>query len=125
MKIGDVRYILDDLLADWHRWAKGYSAGAHSACAMFIDVKSSRQYDDEGDVADADLHRSKMKSIDFHVGELEPLFRTALQIQARNLVTGFSVWTSARLPVDVVERAVILRDARNNLQDRLMKAGIL
>ena len=122
----DTRYILDDLLAEWHRWAKGWAGvAAHGACAMFTGVKSSRQWDGEGDVIDGALHNTQMAAVDFHVNELEPLHRTALQIQARNLVTGRSVWTSARLPVDVEARVVILSQARNNLTKRLTSAGIL
>ena len=122
----ETRYVLDEILSDWHRWARGWSGVAASrACAMFSNVKSSKQWDSEGDVTDAALHNDQMKTVDFHVNELEPLHRTALQIQARNLVTGVSVWHSARLPSDVSLRAVILADARNKLTERLKNAGVL
>lgn len=120
------RYLLDEILSDWHRWARGWSGvQASSSCAMFTNAKSSRQWDSEDDVTDTALHNEQMKSVDFHVNELEPLHRTALQLQARNLATGFHVWHSARLPSDVGQRAVILGDARNILTQRLTKAGIL
>lgn len=122
----NTRYMLDDLLADWHKWARGWSGVAeHESCAMFTGVISSRQWDSENDVIDSALHSAQMTAFDFHVNELEPLHRTALQIQARNLVTGRSVWSSARLPVDVEERAIILMKARNCLTNRLKDAGIL
>lgn len=122
----DTRYILDDLLASWHRWASGFSAVAtHGASAMFTGVRSSRQWDDEDDLVDGALHVEQMKAVDFHITELEPLHRTAIGIQARNLVTGRSVWTSARLPVDIEERAIIVMEARNNLMRRLLGAGVL
>ena len=122
----ETRYILDDLLAEWHRWASGWQAVAtHGASAMFTGVKSSRQWDSENEATDASLHNTQMKAFDFHVGELEPLHSTALQIQARNLVTGRSVWTSARLPQDPVMRLTILIEARINLTKRLTGAGLL
>lgn len=122
----DSRYILDDLLSQWHRWAEGWTGvSAHGSCAMFTSVKSSRQWDGESDVIDGELHNAQMKALDFHVSELEPLHRTALQIQARNLVTGYSVWNSARLPQNLEERQLILSDARINLTKRLTSAGIM
>ena len=122
----NTRYLLDDILSDWHRWASGWSGVAvHCACAMFSEVQSSKQWDSESDVIDSSLHNSKMKTVDFCVNQLDPLHRTALQLQARNLVTGFSVWHSARLPSDVSQRAVILSDARKKLTNRLKSAGIL
>ena len=122
----DTRYLLDSLLADWHKWARGWTGvAAYGSCAMFTGVKSSRQWDSEGDVLDGALHDSQMKAFDFHVNELEPLHRTALQIQARNLVTGKSVWTSVRLPTSIEERAIILTIARNSLTNRLISAGVL
>jgi hypothetical protein len=111
---------LDDLLADWHRWCMGYSpVSTHSASAMFQGVRSSRQWDTENEVVDGSLREQDMKALDFHIGELIPAHRTAIQINARNLVTGRSVWTSARLPQDMAERQHILRDARNALCERL------
>ncbi len=122
----NTRYMLDEILSDWHRWAKGWSGVASScACAMFSSVKSSKQWDAETDVIDSVLHNEQMKAVDFHVSELEPTHRTALQLQARNLVTGYSVWTSARLPTDITKRQCILADARNKLTNRLISAGIL
>ena len=122
----ETRYILDSLLADWHRWAKGFAiVGSHGTAPMFNGLVSSRQWDAEGDVLDGHLHSSQMKSVDFHINELEPLHRTAIGIQARNLVTGRSVWTSVRLPQDIEERSIILMEARNKLLKRLINAGIL
>ena len=92
---------------------------------MFNGLVSSKQWDSEDDVIDGSIHHSQMESVDFHINELTPLHRTAIGINARNLVTGYSVWTSARLPSDVEQRAVILRDARNILQNKLTSAGIL
>jgi len=125
MQVPRVCYLLDEILSDWHRWASSWSGVAVSgACAMFANAKSPRQWDDE-DLLDAAQHNVKMKAVDFHVNELAPLHRTALQIQARNLATGFHVWHSARLSSDPHQRAIDLADARNKLTQRLTSAGIL
>lgn len=118
-------YILDDLLCEWHRWASGWQPASHGTSAMFTSVKSSRQWDSESEATDGSLHNTQMKAVDFCIGEMEPIHRTALNLQARNLCTGRSVWTSTRLPDDVEERAVILADARINLQKRLTNMGIM
>lgn len=121
-----IRYALDALLSDWHQWAKGFSiVGQHGTAPMFNGLVSSKQWDSESDVIDGSLHHSQMETVDFHISELIPIHRTAIGINARNLVTGYSVWTSARLPTDLEQRAIILRDARNILQKRLTDAGIL
>jgi len=121
----DSHQILDSLLSDWHRWAQGYSPVAgHGTSAMFTAVRSSRQWDSEDETLDASLHNTQMKAVDFHISEMSPLFRTALCINARNLATGRSVWTSARLPADVKERAIVLGEARSVLIVKLRDAGI-
>jgi len=122
----ETRYILDSLLEEWHRWAKGYAiTGSHGTAPMFQGMASSRQWDSESDVVDGTLHNAQMEAVDFHIGELQPMYRTAIQIQARNLHTGRSVWTSARLPENIEERAVILLAARNELSTRLANAGVM
>ena len=116
----DTHELLNDLLAQWHRWSDGFQpVASHGTSAMFCDVRSSRQWDNAGDVADAVCHNTEMKALDFHIMELKPDYRTAIGINARNLVTGRSVWTSARLPDDIEKRAEILRDARSELLRRL------
>ena len=122
----DVDDILNSLLADWHCWCSNFRHVAQSgSCAMFTDVKSSRQWQDSDELHDNAKHNSTMKAIDFHVNELEPTQRTALQIKARNLVTGANVWTSARLPLDPGARALILMAAKNALMARLSAAGVV
>lgn len=122
----DIDSILDSLLTDWHCWCSNFRHVAQSgSCAMFTDVKSSRQWQDADDVLDSAKHNSTMKAIDFHVNEMEPSHRTAIQIKARNLYTGVSVWTSARLPTDPEQRTVILMTAKNLLMARLSEAGVM
>ena len=117
---------LNILLADWHCWASHFKHVSQSgSCAMFTDVKSSRQWQDSDELHDNAKHNSTMKAIDFHVNQLEPAQRTAIQIKARNLVTGVNVWTSARLPADPQARAVILTTAKSALLARLSAAGVV
>lgn len=128
--IDESRYLRDTLsqiLADWHLWACGYRPVArNNRCAMFASAKStSRQYDSENETTDASLHKSQMKCVDFEIDQLPPQQRTSLGLQARNLVTGYSVWSSARLPTDATERALILSEARAALTERLVDAGVM
>lgn len=66
-----------------------------------------------------------MEAVNFHVFELPPDQRTAIQLHARNLATGRCVWTSARLPQDPMARAEILQAAKEALGAKLSEAGIL
>lgn len=118
--------MLDDILREWHRWAAGWSdVAAYGSCAMFAGYRSPRQWDDGGEIADASIRDAAMRAVDFHVSELAPLHRTALQIQARNLSTGRDTWSSARLPSDLDVRARVVADARNLLARRLTDAGVM
>ena len=126
MMRNDIDDILNSLLSDWHCWCSNFRHVAQSgSCAMFTDVKSSRQWQDADEILDSAKHNSTMKAVDFHVNELEPVQRTAIQIKARNLYTGVQVWTSARLPADPQARAVILMTAKNLLMARLSAAGVM
>jgi hypothetical protein len=123
----DTAHILDGLLGDWHRWALGYQyvAGIGSS-AMFKSARSSRGYESESDITEATLHGKQMESINFHVFELPSMqWITAIQMQARNIATGTHVWRSPRLPADIEARAVLLRDARNALVEKLQGAGVI
>jgi hypothetical protein len=122
----ETREIFNAILADWHIWATGFKpVSGHGKSAMFTDVRSSRQWDDVEDVIDGTLHNEQMKAVDFNVNELPALYRTAIQISARNIALGHSVWSSARLPQDQQERAELVADARAALLERLRDAGIV
>lgn len=117
---------LNQLLIEWHHWGRGWQLqNSHRCSAMFQAVKSSRQWDDGLDIAERTLHDSTMKLLDFQVMELAPNYRTALQLQARNLATGRNVWSSPRLPTDLASRAQLLGLARQALSAKLVLAGIL
>lgn len=122
----DTRELLDDILRRWHNWSAGYRAIADvGSSPMFRQAKSGRQYESQYEIAEHQLDDSAMEAVDFHVYELSADHRTALQINARNIATGRSVWTSARLPADLQARAVLLGAARAALAGRLVEAGIL
>ena len=117
--------ILNDLLSQWHRWARGYQhAAGINTTPMFRECQSNhRQWASIEEVAEED--KSIFAAMDAIIMGLCDIYRTSLQIQARNLFTGRSVWTSARLPVDVAQRAVILADARIALTRKMRDEGIL
>ena len=122
----DTRELFDDILRRWHHWSRGYRPIADvGSSPMFNQAKSGRQYETQYDLAERSLEDSTMESVDFHVYELPPTQRTAIQINARNIATGRSVWKSERLPADATERAIVLAGARAALMGRLMDAGIL
>ncbi|MCC6509962.1 MAG: hypothetical protein IT423_12720 [Pirellulaceae bacterium] len=122
----DTRELLDDILRRWHNWSAGYRAIADvGSSPMFRQAKSGRQYESQYEIAEHQIDDDAMAAVDFHVYELEPMHRTALQINARNLATGRAVWRSERLPADSAERAIVLAGARAALLVRLIDAGIL
>ena len=122
----DTNEILNAMLADWHRWACGYRhVGGINTTPMFREVKAGRAWDTVDEIIDSDIEHSRMEALDTIIMRLCEQHRTALQIQARNLHTGHSVWVSARLPSDMSARAVILADARVKLLCDLRDAGIL
>ena len=124
--MNDSNELVNDLLAQWHRWARGYQhAAGIGSQPMFREAKSSRGWDSLADIVDDTLDHSRMEAIDHIIMSMDGLFRTALQIHARNLVTGRSVWTSARLPVDVQDRDRVLGNAKCELVRKLGEAGIL
>lgn len=122
----DTNETLNSLLCDWHRWAKGYQhVGGINSSPMFREVKVGRQWDTVDEIISSDLVNSQMEALDHIIMGLCEVYRTSLQIHARNLYTGHAVWSSARLPSDPKERAMILGDARQALGAKLRDAGIL
>jgi len=124
--IAEAQQTLDQLLSAWHQWAQGYQhVGGINSSPMFRSAKSSRGWDTVDEIVSHEIDGDQMKAIDFHVMQLCDVYRTALQLQARNLATGRNVWNSARIPTDIHQRAEILSSARHGLTVRLRNAGIL
>lgn len=122
----DTQELLNDILRDWHCWAKGYQhVVSVGTSPMFRDAKASRGWDTTDEIIGNELDNSRMAAVDFHISELCDVYRTALQIQARNLATGKNVWSSARLPEKVEDRIKILMEARNGLLMKLRDSGMI
>ena len=92
---------------------------------MFSHSLTPRGWDTVQEIVEHEIGGGRMAGIKLYVFELRSLWCTAIQINARNLSTGKSVWTSARLPTDLQQRQEILRDARNELTRKLVEACIL
>ncbi len=122
----DQNAILDDLLSQWHEWAKGeqHASGYNNAAAGFSLYRASRQYDDSNGGLDAELDKSTMKTIDFQVRQMQDPYRAAIYANAKNLAAGRNVFTSPRVPGGI-EGANILRCARATLIVRLVGAGVI
>jgi len=123
----DSQYILDDLLRAWHAHCKGYSpVPVAGADPMFRNAKAGRGYDTTAEIIEDELHGSTMESIDFQVDQMQDPWRSAIHELARNLWTECSVWRHPRLlGLDSLERAAIVAQARNQLTQRLMTAGVM
>lgn len=101
--------------------AAGYPA---SAAGMKL-YRPSKQHDGDNGAADSDADASLGHAVEAQVDQMLDPHRTAIRINARNLATGVHVWGSARLPLDPVERAIMLMEARNQIMRRLQAAGLL
>lgn len=124
--MNDSYEVLNDILASWHRWARGYQyVSGINTSPMFKETKNGRQWDTVEEIIDSDIENMRMAAVDHIVMGLLDVYRTALQIQARNLCTGRDVWDSAMLPRDKSERQMILVKARAALTGELQGAGIL
>ena len=123
--MNDSAEILNSLLCDWFRWAKGYQhVSGIGTSPMFRECRSNyRQWASLDEIVQEDT--SQMEALDSIIMQLRDVYRTSLQLQARNLHTGYVVWTSARLPADPKERATILGEARAALRAKLQSAGVL
>lgn len=117
---------LNDILSRWHAHCKGYGivfiAGSDP---MFRNAQSRPDWDSASDIMDARLMAQTLEALDFHVSEIKEPYKSAIHELARNLHTGYSVWRSPRLPVDPLDRGVIVVEARKQLTERLSKIGVL
>jgi hypothetical protein len=126
MKRDQIDFRLNEILSDWHRWAsRTQDAGDSKPHPMWSKTISARGWDTTADLIDGVAEDLLMESVDFAVGEMIPLHRTALQLEAKNLATGYAVWRSTRMPADAQERAKVLTEARGELSRRLGSAGVV
>ncbi len=119
---------LDYMLAGWHRWkseqghAQGYKPGGIARYA-----ESSNHWDWLNGAEDDRAEEQMMRGFDEAIDTIpdEPRrWRLALCFEARNLSTGFTVWSSPRLPQDPGERETLVLEARNKLLQKLHRSGL-
>lgn len=123
----DSAAILDDILCRWHQWASAGSVARGYASRALVcgEFRVSRQYDDMNGALDDELEHTTMKTVDFQVSEMQDPWRSAIHANARALVVGAAVWSSPRLPSDRLERLHVIAEARVQLSERLLVAGVL
>lgn len=116
--------ILDGLLMEWHNAAKAEPlVPERTECVTFAHHASNRGAMFEHEIAEDSLETARLEAIQFHVDQLSPEHRTALQFEARNLNARVTVWRSERLPKDPVERENLVKAARAELMRRLVADG--
>jgi hypothetical protein len=123
----DQRQQLDDLLSRWHHWRSSYQPvrGYESGGNATDGYRSSRQYDDANGALDDAIERQIMAQVEFQVSELCELHQAAIMSNARGLHCGADVWSHPRLPRDPVQRAEVIRQARECLTRRLLACGVM
>lgn len=118
--------LINDFLWRWHKREirtpplLGYPGHA-AGCGLY---RASRQRDDENGALDADVDNIILREVGRCIERVDDPYRTALYLNARNLVSGVEVWTSPRMPPDPLERRYILIEARARFLYELKDAGI-
>ena len=107
---------LNEILAEWHAWASGYTmtAGYSSRSPSCVLGPGGSA----GDGID-------MEAVDAVIDSIPQPHRTAISFAARNLHCRAQVWSSPRLPACRNERQVLLMEARNMLARGLLEKGVL
>jgi hypothetical protein len=123
----EINEALNDLLRRWHAHCLNYSPGKGypSGDAVCRSAPTASHWDWWNGSMDQEVEKKIMEAFDGVMWNVDQPYLTALQFQARNLYTGKQVWTSPRLPIDAMERGVLLMEARNILLRGLAKAGIM
>jgi hypothetical protein len=122
---------IDDLLIRWHEWNASYvpSTGFASRDATSRDAVSAwSPYDRDNGVSEAHFEREVMRAVSRAIDRIPNvphMYRTAIQIEARNLAVGVDVWWSGRLPKNAEEAEVLRLEARNILAKELMREGCI
>jgi hypothetical protein len=125
----EIDYKLDHLLAQWYAWRREYRWGrGHKSGAVTRDYQTPTHYDWHNGAADAraeDLVNRQVEECVELVPNTPERWRTAIEFEAMNLVTGAQVWHSSALPADKEAREVLVLQARNMLLRELMRAGVM
>lgn len=127
--VNDIDWIIDDLLARWHRHSEGYrlAKGFSSSDSTCREARSNwSPYDRDNGVPEAELERSTVESVGraiYRIPDAPRPWRHMIHIEARNLAVGVAVYSSPRLPQNRDEREVLRIEARNKLAKELMEEG--
>lgn len=118
---------LDGILSDWHQYAhaKRDVRGFARSAAGCEDWRASKQWDDQNGALDLDLDLRIVANTGRCIMRMDEPFRSAITENARNLATGWVVWTSPRLPMDRAERDAVVATARENLVRLLKSDGVM
>ena len=117
----EIQLKLNDLLIAWHCWRLGYKYGRGypPKAAGFESFVSSRQWDSVNEINERYTNSSRLEELDSWFNQMPDLYRYAVEVQARNLTSGYNVWTHPRLPKDPQERVELLCKARAVLINKL------
>lgn len=120
---------LNRLLAQWFEWSRGYqhTRGYSGSDATCRDYNTPTHWDWRNGAEDERAHQQRMKGADSAIKRVpnEPRpWRLSLEIQAANLHSEASVWSSDRLPKGP-ELDVLLLEARNRLLMELREEGVM
>lgn len=120
---------LDDLLSRLHNQFMGRAATVSRGYASFSPAAGrylvSRQYDDDNGALYDDEEAERLDLVEHAILQIPEPGRSALFAQARALCLGTTAFSSPRLPADPQQRARILLEAREQLAQALLEAGIL
>ena len=129
-QIQSVDEMLDSLLLEWYEHFRGYTLtkGHRTASATTADYSTPTHHDWRNGAEDdrAEKLRKKwlnecMEAVPNHPHR----WRTVLEMHARNLHSGASVWGSLVLPKDKNELEILLIEARNKLLLQLKRKDLI
>lgn len=121
---------LDGLLIDWYQWQAAYTMTR----GFTRDQRTTGSYvtpghwDWKNGAADDRAHALQVQAVDEAIQRIpnEPeLWRTAIEITARNLALNIKVWYSPVMPPTKEGRDVLILEARNKLARELLRKGVI
>jgi hypothetical protein len=121
---------IDGLLSAWHAWRSGYRLGrgykgSDSTCQ---DYRAPTHWDWKNGAAQDRAEDQMMRGVDRSIERIpnDPQrWRTAIEVEARNLHCDAAVWSSPALPSDRTELEILRMEARNHLLRELQREGVL
>jgi len=111
----------------WHNWASAEQVGQGypSEAAGMKLYRVSRQYDTDNGALDGDVDAELGAAVDSVVQSLQDPYKTAIHINAKNLKAGTNEWGSQRLPLDPLELAKIVAEARAKTTSLIQARGLM